>query len=502
MDDLKALVKLVSKQKVKNLDNLIWTNQNTKFTDLYDLIDQNKIDSDKEACMILYGVEKDQAYQKLRSRLTERLLNTVFFLDKKRSKFTDLKSHQLEIVKKYAIVRILRANKDKILHIKIAESILRKAIDIEYIEIAYLIAKILRQHYAYIDYNSSKYSKYRIISKDLEEELFAEVKTDEYYDFVSHAAAKGNKSINDDFKQEVTRISKELILFQKKFSSQRINYNAFQIRSYVFLLNTEFENCISLCDEARNFFSKKEIKNPFFDYVFNNDKFEALVSLERVEEARKVLEENLSLVSSPFNWFKIKRMALSLALFEKDYNQAYLICKEVVENPNFKKFKTINEQWKIRIAYIQLLLQAGYVDADLATENPLPKFNWNDILKTLPLYSKDKRGLNITIIVAQLIFLIINKKSIDILDRIDALNRYCSRYLKNNEDLRSNCFLKMISKLPEADFHPIRVERYVEKYKKRLLGTERILSQEISSTEIIAYEVLWDIILDYIGKNR
>lgn len=503
MDDLKSLVNLVSKQKIKNLDQVIWTNQNTKFTELYNIVAQEQVNSDEEASILLYGSKSNQAYVKLRKRMFDRLLNTVFFIDAKGLKLTSDQVNSIKVFKNYSLIRILNNRNAKDAAVSLAVKTLKISISLELTEISFLVCKYLRRHFAYISLDNKKFKHYRDLAEKLESEFFSLNRIEKYYDEISNVAISKQNMANRDFPKRLETIVSDVYHIQEKYHSKKIQSAGFQIISFSYLVNKEFEKCISVCNQAKSYFKRKNIRVNFYSYVFNNDKFEALISLGRLAEARQVLEENLELVASnAFNWFKIKRMALSLALFEKDYDEAYIICKEVVLNENFKKFNTINEQWKIRITYIQILVQAGYIDPELVANNPLPKINRNDTLKTMPLYSKDKRGLNITIIVAQLIFLIINKKSIDILDRIDALNRYCSRYLKNNEDLRSNCFLKMISKLPEADFHPIRVERYVEKYKKRLLGTERILSQEISSTEIIAYEVLWDIILDYIGKNR
>ncbi|WP_284284865.1 hypothetical protein, partial [Portibacter lacus] len=41
-------------------------------------------------------------------------------------------------------------------------------------------------------------------------------------------------------------------------------------------------------------------------------------------------------------------------------------------------------------------------------------------------------------------------------------------YSGPSDAFRSNCFIKMLAKLPDANYHPVRWERCVKKYRKRL----------------------------------
>jgi uncharacterized protein YdhG (YjbR/CyaY superfamily) len=59
----------------------------------------------------------------------------------------------------------------------------------------------------------------------------------------------------------------------------------------------------------------------------------------------------------------------------------------------------------------------------------------------------------------------------------------------------------MLLKLPEAEYHPLRTERYVTKYKKKLLENPYEVSMKEIAIEIIPYEQLWDITIEILNKN-
>ncbi len=104
--------------------------------------------------------------------------------------------------------------------------------------------------------------------------------------------------------------------------------------------------------------------------------------------------------------------------------------------------------------------------------------------------------MNISILIAQFIILLADKKYGKLIDRTEALDKYSYRHLKNDQNLRSNCFIRMLLSLVKADFNPIRASRYAEKYVKRLSSTEMNLNEYSAEIEIIPYEGSWKIILD------
>ena len=117
-------------------------------------------------------------------------------------------------------------------------------------------------------------------------------------------------------------------------------------------------------------------------------------------------------------------------------------------------------------------------------------------LNSIPIYSKDKRGMNIPILIIQILFLIVKKDYGQLIDRMESIQKYSSRYLRADANIRSNCFINMLLQIPKANFHKIGVERKSQKYYDKLLTNSIKISNQAIEVEIIPYEDLWEFILE------
>jgi hypothetical protein len=93
-------------------------------------------------------------------------------------------------------------------------------------------------------------------------------------------------------------------------------------------------------------------------------------------------------------------------------------------------------------------------------------------------------------------FLVLQHKYDLATDRIDALNKYCDRYLKTNSpNFRSNCFIKMLLQIPKSSFHRAGTERRAKPYLKRMQEIAINFSNQAHELEILPFEDFWKLIL-------
>jgi hypothetical protein len=123
-------------------------------------------------------------------------------------------------------------------------------------------------------------------------------------------------------------------------------------------------------------------------------------------------------------------------------------------------------------------------------------------LKRSPAFDKEKRNSNIPILIIQSLLLISRKRYDEAQLTIAMLKQYTSRYLRQNDNFRSNCFINMLAQLPLAGFHRAASIRYAEKYWKKLQGLPLELSNQPAETEIIPYEHLWELVLSNLEMKR
>ena len=142
-------------------------------------------------------------------------------------------------------------------------------------------------------------------------------------------------------------------------------------------------------------------------------------------------------------------------------------------------------------AYIQFLIKLKMVEPADGSE-----FRLNKFLNQVPEYSRDKQGINIPILLIQILFFLVEKKHNRIIDRMESLNLYAYRHLKKDDSFRSQCFIRMLSELVKADFKRkgtvFRTEKILGKMKAVLFET----FPGSTEIEIIPYEHLWEVVLN------
>ena len=501
MKELRALVTLLSKQKTKNIE-IIGQDEKPEslIHRLYHSISNNEISTEEEAIALLYQTNNKQAYNKLKNRLKQRLINTLFFIDVNKPSFTDYRKALHGVGKNWAAVILLLDRSARHTAIGIAETTLKTALKYDLTEFALLLARQITKHYAYLHPNRKKYLYYKKHVEELKKVFDAEMLVEDYYNIMSREFNLSKSSKKKTHFEQLKLYCQELKELQKEIKSYRFNADTFQLLTYEKLLEKDYRGVIELSHQAKDFFESKPFKDLLGQILFNYDLIRSYLILHEFTNAEKYLDENISLIKTfNFHWFRCRNFKFILLTNTKRYQELNSLMLDVLESKALTKFPAFHESWLIKEAYINFLILVGRINP--SRNKKLRAFSVNRFLNEVPIFTKDKRGLNVSILIAQLLFFILNKKENEIIDRLDSLNQYCHRYLKKDDTLRSNCFIKMLMKLPEANYNPIRVQRYVDKYYKVLSSTPAEISEQSSEVEIIPYEDLWEMVLGVLEKR-
>ena len=151
-------------------------------------------------------------------------------------------------------------------------------------------------------------------------------------------------------------------------------------------------------------------------------------------------------------------------------------------------------------AYLQLLINTGR--NELPADSNQGNFRVGKFFNDVPSYSRNKTGLNVQILVLHVMHFIVKGKHDKVIDRAEALERYCSRHLRKNEYLRSNCFFKIINAAIKSNFHRVATERRTAKLYERMTSEEAIRLSFVGEWEMIPFEVLYDILLDQLYQPQ
>lgn len=301
----------------------------------------------------------------------------------------------------------------------------------------------------------------------------------------------------------------ELSEIKTKFSELKGKYNTLTVERlyYLFfnlsnLLEGNYKEVIRLSDEAINHFSSRKYKLKNTILNMKNTKIMALLEIGRynegVELSSSIKDEY---TYGDYNWYSNQYYLFLLLVYSGEYTRAAEELSAMLKAMNAKKLpEHLTENIKILTANIYFLHALGKIKStELHTS--ITNFKINRFLNDIPTFSKDKRGLNISILILHVLIMLVNREYHKIIDRIEALNQYSSRYLRKDATFRSNVMVKILSAMVSADFHPVRTKRYTDDLFKKLQTVSRGVTEQGAEVEIIPYEDLWPMVLELLQKQ-
>ena len=257
----------------------------------------------------------------------------------------------------------------------------------------------------------------------------------------------------------------------------------------------DYQKSIVVCEKAIQFFEAKPYLYRTPLRVFLHNQLICYTQLKAYDKGKEVALKTISLIRPGTNsWYVNNELHLMLALHSRKYQEAEQILNGAIKHYKFKSLTpSIREKWLIYEAYVHFLKRIGKI---ASTEENLKKYRLGKFLNSVPIFSKDKRGLNIPILIIQILFMIINKDYDQTIDRFEAIEKYCSRYILKNESFRSNVFIKMLLQIPNSDFHKAGVEKKTKNYFNQLKSKPLEVASQVYELEIIPYEDLWEFVLE------
>ncbi len=503
MRDLVELLKIVRADKLK-ADNLwpIIFEAGSKTEKLCEAVSTGTVKSDDEAITLLYPGEKvGTKYHNLKERLKERLINAVLLTDLRNTTASDRQQAYFECNKKWSTAMVLLSKNAKTTAIALLEAILGDAVHFEFTELSLSILSALRLHYGTTHSSSSKYTQYREQYEYYQTVWMAENEAEDLYTYLisNHVNTKSSRA---ELAAEAAAYHQKIATNLAKYASFRLHLCGRLIETMIYSSNNDYASTARVCEEAIAFFNTKSFESRLPQQAFYYQLTVCYIQMLEFEKGRAIIETHQAVFEEgSFNWFKLQELFFLLAMYTQDYDSAFDVCMAVL-----KKLKAsatqppqIVEIWKIYEAYIHYLHHIGKMERKFP--ETAARFRISKFHNEVPNYSKDKQGMNIPVLIVQILFSISDQNFHQSVDRIEAIEKYCSRYLKHNETYRSNCFIKALLQIPGAAFHREAVIRKADKYITQLKKQPLDVSYQAYEIEIIPYEHLWEMALSTMNNQ-
>jgi hypothetical protein len=491
MNDLIELVKLIhgTKLKTNGLLNVI-LEPGSKMEQLYDAIANQAIGSDEEAKGLLYGKsEEASGYSNLKYKLKERLLDSVFLLDYKESNYTVRQKAFLDCYKRWAAAMILLIRNEKLNGIDQLEKLLRHTVKFEFTELTLDILRVLRLQYSTVDGDFKRYENAREEYRKYEKIWMMESKAEDYYSDLM-IQYTNSKSAHEDTTRKAKEYYAELEPFMQTCGSFKLHLFGRMIHVLIYNGVYDYAAVARICEDAIEFFDQKEYYSGLPLQVFYYNLIVCSLQLREFEKGQKYVDKTLGMFEEgSFNWFKLQELFFMLAMHTGHYEEAYRVYDRSVNHPKFPvNIPAISEMWAIYRAYLHYLIK---IDKIRLGANQEGKFRMGRFQNEIPTFSKDKRGMNMAILVIQILYALSEKNYGDVAERIEGIQKYLGRYLREKDTYRSNTFIKMLLCLPETQYHREAVIRKTGKLLKQLESVPLEVANQTHEVEIIPFETLW-----------
>jgi hypothetical protein len=500
MNELAELIHIINKNKIKDIEVLgNPSSAKTLVQEFYEKISDGDIKTDSEAAAYFYNASsKDRRYKDLKRKLKERLFTTALFVDVNQAKYNEIGKAYYKCWKDFASAKVLAGKGAQLSAYKLMEKILKVSIRFGFTEIVIDLSRSLRLHYGSHLFDKKKFEHYHRLYEHYLEQYRAEALAEEYYarcqfNYYGIIEEKLPKAY-----EQAMIYTRELEPLVKKYRSYKISMLYFLIQYIALSNNRAYDKAIEVCEEAIAFFKS----NPDFSKtaigIFMRQLFLLYWQQKLYSKGEQLLKEAVTYTrEGDISWFTNYGYFFLLCLHSQQYERAYQTIQEVMNHVRFKSVPEWEQQrWFVYRAYIIYLGEIGKI-ADVKSE----KFRVQRFINDVPIFSKDKRNQNIPVLIVQILFLLRYQRYHEMIDRMEAIEKYCSRYLKKDDTYRSNCFIRMLLKIVEANFHKAGALRKAKILRKKLDETPFEAAKRVCEVEIIPYEDLWEFALESLEKK-
>jgi hypothetical protein len=499
MERIRELSKLLDGYKLRNLEvltNPSNTPNPTRYRQAYEAYKAGKWATEEELAELLELEIEGRPFRRFKFEFLKRLYLPVLFIDHEVETLNETQQQHMWCWKQLALFKTL-------LHrgaIKSATAIAHRLFEVadEYnFPLAGLeTATFLKKHYALHEMDREKYQRYQAAAKKYELYFWAENKAAELYQLLLMPVAK-SKSYQKNQAEEAARYREELQpYYDKGCDTQPFLGIFFAISCMEKMFKNRWKESIILCDEAiLKITENKNYSNRILSIIIGYK----VICLTRIGEFKEaeilILKESKIESLGNSYWYRIHELYIYVAFQASNFEKAYEIYSTAV---NLKEYDLLpseqKEAWQLFFAYLALSFNIGKLK--LSNNNEINKFKLSKFLNGVPTFSQDKQGLNIPVLIIQVIFLLQKKEYDKIEERIEALRKYRVRHLFTVENSRSNCFIKILQVLTKADFRLEQFKILSKDLWEDLLRIPLSKALQRHEIEIISYEVLYSWVLE------
>jgi len=452
--------------------------------------------SDVDASNAIYEKpdKSKKNYLMLKSRLKKRMIEETFFINPVNKKRSPYESHLNDSYRKLSIAKGFLSAGLRQEAMEIVKTLFQEALHFRFTEIILSTARMLRYH-ASLQGTRKELESYDTLIEETKKELAAEILSDKIIEEMN-LEARFSYSNRRELVKVLTDQYARLKSMAATHRSHTLQLNTFRIGIRYNEYIQDFNGMISVCEACEKYLDD----NPQFrqDSRYAEMalfKMDACLHLQDYVRGREYASVCISYFRKGYpNWFVFMECYFLLCLQTRNYEASIAVFREVTKHA---KFRNVNperkEKWKLFEAYLNFVVPAGLADKN---------FRLYKFVNEVPIYNRDKKGYNVSILIAQFI-LLLNMGDHDRLAlKRDSFRLYFKRYVKRKFNYRSYYFSKMLMTVLRYNFNPEKTRKIAQKFLLHLKTRKGKYHGDLETLEVIPYEQLWNEVLHRLEVNN
>jgi len=470
---------------------------------LYKLVRIEKY-TEEQIAQKLYGEDatpEHAKYKALRTRLRNILLEAFMMQEIRRPAYTTYEEAFRYGHQQLALIRTLMNKRAYKVARDIASVVFKNVRQYEIIPLNQNLTDVLASLHLGVAYNQKLFEFYNDLHRHYSKAEFDLNTVSGYYREIRNSiyAQKESPATVGQRAGHYAEICSDIIKEYPKASHLQGMFISMKMTGCV--LRGEYLEAIKVSEQGRKSLSRCKGVSQSVLSILALERVNCAIKLNDFEMGKlQIASAKQQVTPKSMHELKLVEYAIKLGFRTKNYEFAY---REFValDKSSIKDLLTPRhaEYWFILEASINLLVVSGEITPKESWPK-LRKFKTNKFINSVPSFSREKQGVNIQILVIQAMYFIIMRDYDAMIDRTDALNIYCKRYLKNDKNRRNDAFFKLLLIVIKSNFNQRQaIERGKYTFGKLKETTDW---SKLNNTELIPYEDLWYILLSHLKENK
>lgn len=497
--ELNDLIHLVKTSVWRDEELLeFFTKNNSELLALYRAIWANSCLSDAAAARAA-GIGLT-CYKKQARALRNQLRQLSVFFDHEKARADVSVKNQVEGALEVALLQVLQTRNYRHAPLEVAKRLYRRGQDYELPGFVVEALRVLKTAAANDIGSAKQFETYAREYWRFRSYADAEEQALDCFQSIQLPRLAGKKEQQHYLDALKTRLN-SLEPFAEKIPSRQFHVYYFLVQGYYSVETGDYTGALSCYESAIAHFRSKSYPAAIPLAVFFYSKVPACILLGRYAEGETAVLASLDYApNGSFNFFKAYELYFSLAIHAGHYAQALEIYQTATLHKRFGNLPALQQEyWRVLGAYLFIFYR---LNNWAIPEKTLPVFRSVRLANETAHCTQDKTGWNVAVQLALALLQLVEGREDELLDKIQALDKYRIRYLQDCGADRSDLFIRMLAQLPKAHFQgPLFLNR-IQNLLNRLKVLPPRLTNQHCEVEIIPYEILAPLIARYLSSNH